>query len=183
MSGLFFKKNEVKNLTDLKAGHEGLYEELMEEARGSLNQSSTDETDTRSKREIELEAQVGALELSASNKAEDEKIISYATKLKVKVPKLAEGTERMSFNDALLIMVDSSTKKEENIGDAFAATASNAAGTSLEQGDETEPETFIAAMRMVAERDKLSMVDARKKASLEFKELFNKQYNSNEEGE
>ena len=181
MSGLFFKKNEVKNLIDLKAGHEGLYEELMEEARGSLNQSSTDEVDTRSKREIELEVQVGALELLASNKVEDEKIVAYAIKLGVEVPKVEEGSERMSFDDALVMMVDTSTKKEENVEDAFEATASNAAGTSLEQGDESAPSTFVGAMRMIAERDKCSMTIARTKASKEFEELFNKQYTNEEE--
>jgi len=172
--GLFFGKNEVKTLSELQEHNGDLYTSLMEEARGSLNASSEeDELDTRSEREIELEAKVETLEAADSERMETEKIASYASKLGVEVP---ESEEKMSFSDALVSMVDSMEEKAENLKDAFEETASVPAGVSNENGDDDEPKTFVAAIRMIAERDDISKTEASQKAKVEFKKLLNKQY-------
>jgi len=174
--GLIFKKNEELTLETLQENHSELYETLMEQARGSLNLGDNEEeaVETHSEREIELEAEIAQLKQADAERVETEKIAEYASKLGVEVP---ESEEKMSFSDALVIMVDNSTEKIENLQEAFEETASVPAGTSNEDGDDEEPKAFVEAIRMIAKRDNISKAEAATKAQVEFPKLFNKQYN------
>lgn len=154
--GLLFNKNEVTSLEDLKEKNEEMYNSLLEEARGSDNQGID-----------KLKAELAEAKQALADKEEVEKISQYAEKLEVEAPK-----EKMSFSDALLMMVDASVEKRQSVQDSFEKTASNDAGSAPDNGDEDAPKTLVEAMNMIADRDGITKTEAMEKVKIEFKELF-----------
>jgi hypothetical protein len=165
--GLFFGKNEVKTLVELQENHEDLYTSLMAEANVALKEEQKNPTiDPK-------QAEIDGLKQTIANGKEDNKIASYANKIGVSVPKVEERGERMSFSDALLVMVDASLQKQENLKETFEETTSEPAGSSTEQGDQNKPKTKSEAMAFVKERDGLATsAAAMEVVKVEFKELF-----------
>jgi hypothetical protein len=105
-----------------------------------------------------------------SEKENREKIIAYANKLKIKEEDY-KPLLTLTFNEAIIKMVDLTTVNLENMERLFKESGSIPLGNTGIA--ENVPKDFNEAMILISKRDKTTVQDAAIKAQTEFPKLFN----------
>ena len=168
---MLFSKNKKVNLEALKTESPEVYDELMADIKKAIGFEQSAELEAAQKTIVELTQKT-------ERETEDAKIIEYGKSLKVEEVMNQAIKDKVSFDVALIKMVDAHLKNIKDFVASFEDTASEAAGANLDDDDktETEPKTFVEAMRFIANRDKITKAEAAEKAKKEFKTLFDEQY-------
>ena len=173
---MIFNKKEM-TLEELKEKHPEDYNKLMDAAKAATGASSSEELDKANTALANATATIIELKDKAERDEVDTKIREYGSNLGV--DKIAEECikEKMSFTDSLIKMTDEQIKHVKKVADSFDDTSSQAAGAGAEEDDtKSEPETFASAIKLIKKRDDISALEASEKAKVEYKELFDSQY-------
>lgn len=167
-----FSKKAI-NLSTLKTEDKEAYDAIMAEA--TSNVEATYEKEDSEALKV-ANAELVGLRADTARTNLDAKIIKYGSALKVEDVAKEAVTEKLDFNAALIKMVDANIKGVKDIEESFEETASAPVGVSPANGDEDAPKTFIEAINMIAERDKIDVSAAKDKAMVEFKSLLTSRY-------
>lgn len=168
---MLFSKNKSVDLTKLKEENPDAYNALIDDVKAAINHEESVELTEANKKIEELTQQ-------KERDALNTKITEYGKSLKVEETAKEAIEKKMSFDDALKLMIDAHTKNAEDIAASFEETASKAAGANLDDEDKelSEPKSFIEAIRIIAARDGITKAEAAQKAKIEYKDLFDKNY-------
>ncbi len=159
-----FKKDKI-NLEEIQEKDPEGYEALMSAAKEGVEVEQNAEL-------AASKAEVVRLKKENARKSNDDSIKEYGEKLKVSEFAAKQIEIGASFSDALLAMVDENLKTIKDIQDSFETTGGKPAGESVEDGNEEEPQSWKEAINMVKERDKITGMEAAKKAMNEWPVLY-----------
>lgn len=164
---MMFSNKKAINLKKVQEDDPDAYTALMNDAKAAVEHDENTEL-TQAQTELaqykNKEARIGI----------DTQITDYGKKLKVEDTAAEAIKAELSFEDALLKMVNYHVENVKDIEESFNETSSVAAGEDLKDGNEDEPKTFYGAMHMIMERDKITATEASNKAQKEFPKLFAK---------
>ena len=181
----------LKNLTldKLKEENLDLYQSIMDEATANVavenaniekakaEKAKAEQVPVETDEVKRLKEENAALKASQERIATDSRIREFGAKLKVK--EVADECIKagMTFNEAIVKMADANANFVKDVSESFDDTSSAQAGTDTQSSKtDVEVKTFRDAIRLVAERDSISKMEAATKAQTEFKDLFDKQY-------
>jgi len=161
--------NKKLTVEDIKKDKE-IMDVLTTEIKASL---IPEKNDVDNAKLVELQTALLEANKKLAEFENNKNITSYASKLGLEV----EPYLNKPFNVVIKNMVDEHLKIHKDVRDSFKDTASEAVGTPpVSNGTSDEITTFHEAMVFIQKRDKISMLEAVKKAQVEFKSLFNKMY-------
>lgn len=169
---IFSKSSKSVDLNKLKEENPDAFTKLIDDVKVELGAQESHEL-VNAKKTIE------ELTTKTERKEVDAKITLYGEKLKVKEEVMNKiNKENLTFEAALVKMVDSHIKNIKDFTESFDDTASNIAGATgaSEDDSEFEPKTFAEVIIHIAERDGITKAKAAEKGKIEFKEVFNSQY-------
>ena len=167
---MLFSKNKKVTLVDLKEHDPDNYSTIVEEVKTELNIKESEALEKANKTIVELTTKLERHEA-------DSMILAYGEKLQVVDVAKKAVEEKLDFNTALKKIVDANIEKVKSLTDSFDDSSSSAAGSTGDlDNHDVEPKTFVEAIHVIAERDKITKKEAAIKAQKEYKTLFDAQY-------
>jgi len=163
---LLFGKNKV-NLEKMEVDDPDGFLALMNAAKSMVE---TDENVALTK----ANAKIVVLEAAASKVTTDAKIIAFGEKLKVSAIAAKAIEDGNTLAEAMELMINGNAATVEDVETSFKKTSSIPVGGSKEDGNEDEPKSFGEAIVMIKERDKSTSMEASRKATKEYPDLFKK---------
>jgi len=175
---MLFGKNKV-SLEQMREEDPKAYNELMDKFKSKADEDIKAELEAANKALESATNTIGELEAKAERKQIDDKIIEFGSKLGVDKEAKVCIEKEMSFVDALESMVNSHADHLKKVADSFDDTASEPVGDDGgEDVTSQEPENFGEAIVAIKKRDDCSAEEAAEKAKVEYKELFDAQYDN-----
>lgn len=172
------KKGEELTLEQLREKYPEDYKNLMDAAKEAVLPAKPKvEEVVVDPEKVQLVKENAELKAANERVTLDKKIKEYGGKLGVDKEATQCIEQRSSLEDSLIVMVDAHANYLSNVKKSFDDTSSAQAGTDTQpEKTETEPKTFHEAQMMIKKRDDCSLMVATEKAQVEYKELFDANY-------